>query len=429
VAGWHVLAVDRPDRHSLWRVSVLVAAHEIFPALTRSQAPSTIGAVPLSNIKVLDLTRARSGPTCVRQLSEMGASVIRIEDPEGGDIGERHHFDFQNLQVNKRSLTLNLKSERGRAVFLKLVEQADVVVENYRPDVKHRLGIDYETLSAINPRLVYASISGFGQTGRDQNRPGFDQIAQGMSGVMTVNGESGQGPLLVGLPVADLTAGFMLAYGVVCALYERERSGRGQWVHTSLLQAMIRLMDHQAARWLITGDVARQNGNNHPLFGASGVYKARDAEFMIQAAGENMFNRLCESVGAPELLADERFKTRASRYEHRDEFHREIEGKLAARDAAEWIDILTRAGVPAGPICNVKQCFEDEQVQSLPLRADVDSPGLGRITVLGHGVNLERTPPRMRCGTPEPGQHTDEILAEAGYSAADIDQLRQAGAI
>ncbi len=362
-------------------------------------------------------------------LSEMGAQVIRIEDPGGGDIGERHHFDFQNLQVNKRSLTLNLKTERGRTVFLKLAGLADVVVENYRPDVKHRLGIDYDTLSAVNPRLVYASISGFGQTARDRNRPGFDQIAQGMSGVMTVNGQPGQGPLLVGLPVADLTAGFMAAYGVVCALFERERSGRGQWVHTSLLQAMIRLMDHQAARYLITGDVPRQNGNNHPLFGASGVYKARDGEFMIQAAGENMFERLCQAVGAPELLQDERFKTRAARYEHRTAFHEAIERQLMIRDAAEWIDILTAAGVPSGPIYNVQQCFADEQVQSLPLRAPVEHSTLGPMTLLGSGVNLERTPPSIRSAAPEPGEHTDEILAELGYSAAEIAELREAGEV
>jgi crotonobetainyl-CoA:carnitine CoA-transferase CaiB-like acyl-CoA transferase len=385
--------------------------------------------VPLSHIKVLDLTRARSGPTCVRMLSEMGAQVIRIEDPQGADIGDRHHFDFQNLQVNKRSLTLNLKSERGRAVFLKLAAEADVVVENYRPSVKHRLGIDYETLAEINPRIVYASISGFGQTGRDQNRPGFDQIAQGMSGVMTVNGEPGQGPLLVGLPVADLTAGFMAAYGVVCALVERERSGRGQWVHTSLLQAMIRLMDHQAARYLITGDIARQNGNNHPLFGASGVYKARDGEFMIQAATQSQFARLCEVAGAPELLEDERFKTRAGRYEHRLAFHEEIEKHLVKRDAAEWVRLLTEAGVPAGPIYNVKECFGDEQVQALPLRFPVEQSVLGKMEVLGVGVNLSRTPPGIRSAAPEAGEHTEDILRELGCSPAEVEELRAAGDI
>ncbi len=362
-------------------------------------------------------------------LSEMGAQVIRIEDPQGADIGDRHHFDFQNLQVNKRSLTLNLKSERGRAVFLELAVRADVVVENYRPDVKHRLGIDYETLAEINPRIIYASISGFGQTGRDQNRPGFDQIAQGMSGVMTVNGEPGQGPLLVGLPVADLTAGFMAAYGVVCALVERERSGRGQWVHTSLLQAMIRLMDHQAARYLITDDVARQNGNNHPLFGASGVYKARDGEFMIQAATQSQFARLCEVAGAPELLEDERFQTRAGRYEHRLAFHEEIEKHLLKRDAAEWVRLLTEAGVPAGPIFNVKECFGDEQVQALPLRFPVEQSVLGKMEVLGVGVNLSRTPPGIRSAAPEAGEHTEEILRELGYSPAEVEELRAAGDI
>jgi len=359
----------------------------------------------------------------------MGAQVIRVEDPGGGDISERHHFDFQNLQVNKRSITLNLKSERGRAVFLKLVEQADVLVENYRPDVKHRLGIDYETLQPINPRLVYASISGFGQTGRDRRRPGFDQITQGMSGLMTINGEPGRGPLLVGVPVSDLTAGFMLAYGVVCALYERERSGKGQWVHTSLLQAAVRLMDHQAARYLMTGENPKQNGNNHPLFGASGVYRAKDGEFMIQAAGETMFRRLLEAVGAPHLLQDERFGTREARFEHRAEFHAELEELLAQRTAAEWVALLTEAGVPSGPINNVQQCFEDEQTQTLPLSATVESRVLGKMAVLGHGVNLERTPPSIRSAAPEAGEHTDAILAELGYSAEDVAQLRAEGAV
>jgi formyl-CoA transferase len=359
----------------------------------------------------------------------MGAKVIRVEDPGGGDISERHHFDFQNLQVNKRSITLNLKSERGRAVFLELVSQADVLVENYRPDVKHRLGIDYETLQAVNPRLVYASISGFGQTGRDRRRPGFDQISQGMSGLMTVNGEPGGGPLLVGVPVSDLTAGFMLAYGVVCALYERERSGKGQWVHTSLLQAAIRLMDHQAARYLITGENPKQNGNNHPLFGASGVYRAKDGEFMIQAAGETMFRRLLEAVGAPRMIEDERFSTRQARFDHRAEFHAELEQLLAQRTAAEWVALLTEAGVPSGPINNVQQCFEDGQTQTLPLRAEVEHATLGKMTVLGHGVNLERTPPSIRSAAPEAGEHTDAILAELGYSAEEVAQLRAEGAV
>src|SRR5215470_60905 len=277
--------------------------------------------MPLSHINVLDLARARSGPTCVRQLSEMGAKVIKVEalDADDDGTGVRHDYDFQNIHPNKRSLTLNLKSEEGRAILLKLVEQADVLVENFRPDVKHRLMIDYETLSRINPRLIYGSISGFGQTGPYGDRPGLDQIAQGLSGLMTVNGEPGRGPMRVGLPVADLTAGFMLAYGIVCALLERERSGKGQWVHTSLLQANIRLMEFQAARYLIAGEVPGQAGNYHPISEPTGVYCASDGSLIIQAGGQTLFRRLCDALEGPELVSDQRFADGRSRLKHRPE--------------------------------------------------------------------------------------------------------------
>src|SRR5438067_4032017 len=296
----------------------------------------------LSHIKVIDLARARSGPTAVRQLSEMGAQVIKVEAPDANDdgTGERHSFDFQNIHPNKRSLTLNLKHPQGRGVLLKMVEAADVVVENFRPDVKHRLGIDYEMLSKINPRLVYGSISGFGQTGPYRDRPGLDQIAQGLSGLMTVNGEPGRGPMRVGLPVADLTAGFMLAHGIVCALLERERSGQGQWVHTSLLQANIRLMEFQAARYLIAGEVPGQAGNYHPISDPTGVYKASDGSLIIQAGGQNMFRRSCDALGAPELYEDPRFPTTRERVKHRPELTDELEKHLVKHTSAEWIDIL-----------------------------------------------------------------------------------------
>jgi len=256
--------------------------------------------MPLSHIKVIDLARARSGPTCVRQLSEMGAQVIKVEalDTEDDGTGARHEYDFQNIHPNKRSMTLNLKDERGKAILFKLVEQSDVLVENFRPDVKYRLGIDYETLAQINPRLVYGSISGFGQSGPYRERPGLDQIAQGLSGLMTVNGEPGRGPMRVGLPVADLTAGFMLAHGILVALLERERSGRGQWVHTSLLQANIRLMEFQAARFLLAGEVPGQAGNYHPISEPTGVYRARDGSLIIQAGGQRMFRRLVDRASA-----------------------------------------------------------------------------------------------------------------------------------
>ena len=381
----------------------------------------------LSNIKVIDLCRARSGPTCVRQLSEMGAEVIKVEARVSDDdgTGVRHGFDFQNIHPNKRSMTLNLKEPEGRDILLRMVPDADVVVENFRPDVKHRLRIDYETLSEINPRLVYGSISGFGQTGPYSDRPGLDQIAQGLSGLMTVNGEPGRGPMRVGLPVADMTAGFMLAHGIVCALLERERSGRGQWVHTSLLQANIRLMEFQAARYLLAGEVPGQAGNYHPISEPTGVYRASDGSLIIQAGGQTMFRRLCDALGAPQLVEDPRFVNGRTRLKHRPELTVEIEKCLAARTADEWVQRLTEFGVPAGPVLNVEQCFANEQVQTLPMVFEVEHPVLGREKILGPGVQMERTPPRICSAAPEHGQHTDEILAELGYSETDIARFHQ----
>src|ERR1051326_1463831 len=387
--------------------------------------PETVGA--LSHIKVIDLCRARSGPTAVRQLSKMGAQVIKVEalvsDEHG--TGPRDGFDFQNIHPNKRSITLNLKHPEGRGVLLRMVPGADVVVENFRPDVKHRLKIDYGTLSAINPRIVYGSISGFGQTGPYCARPGLDQIAQGLSGLMTVNGEPGRGPMRVGLPVADLTAGFMLAHGIVCALLERERSGRGQWVHTSLLQANIRLMEFQAARYLLAGEVPGQAGNYHPISEPTGVYRASDGSLIIQAGGQTMFRRLCDALGAPQLVEDPRFVNGRTRLKHRPELTVEIEKCLTARTADEWVQRLTEFGVPAGPVLNVEQCFANEQVQTLPMVFEVEHPVLGREKILGPGVQMERTPPRICSAAPEHGQHTDEILAELGYSETDIARFHQ----
>src|SRR5438105_5705471 len=384
----------------------------------------------LSHIKVIDLARARSGPTAVRQLSEMGAQVIKVEAPDANDdgTGERHSFDFQNIHPNKRSLTLNLKHADGRAVLLRMVADADVVVENFRPDVKHRLGIDYETLSKTNPRLVYGSISGFGQSGPYRGRPGLDQIAQGLSGLMTVNGEPGRGPMRVGLPVADLTAGFMLAHGILAALLERERSGKGQWVHTSLLQANIRLMEFQAARYLLAGEVPGQAGNYHPISEPTGVYRASDGSLIIQAGGQTMFRRLCDAIEGPELFDDPRFVNGKVRLEHRPELTQEIEKRLASRSASEWVERLTEFGVPAGPVLNVEQCFANEQVKSLPVVAEVVHPMLGALHLLGPGVNMQRTQPRVCTPAPDHGQHTDEILAELGYSSDEIARLHTEGA-
>jgi crotonobetainyl-CoA:carnitine CoA-transferase CaiB-like acyl-CoA transferase len=385
-----------------------------------------MSTLPLDSYTVIDLTRARSGPTCVRQLADMGARVIKIEaraDIDGD--APRHGFDFQNLHRNKRSMTLDLKAPRGREILERLAQRADVLVENFRPDVKHRLGIDYERLSAINPRLVYASISGFGQDGPYRDRPGYDQIAQGMGGLMSVTGLPGQGPVRVGIPVADLTAGLYLAQGVLVALLERERSGRGQWVHTSLLQAMVTMLDFQATRWLIGGEIPPQAGNDHPTGIPTGVFKTKDGHINIAASGQAMYRRLCGALGVEALADDPRFRTLDDRSRNRRELNIELEKTLSGRTSAEWIQRLNDAGVPSGPILNVKEVFENEQVRHLGLAQPVIHPKLGELRVQASGVKLTRTPATIRTSAPELGEHTDEILGELGYTPADIEALRR----
>jgi crotonobetainyl-CoA:carnitine CoA-transferase CaiB-like acyl-CoA transferase len=387
-------------------------------------------SLPLGHITVIDLTRARAGPTAVRQLADMGANVIKVEtrDVVEGDSTSLG-FDYLNLHRNKRSMTLDLKHPRGVAVLHRLAARADVLVENFRPDVKHRLGIDYETLAGINPRLVYGSISGFGQTGPYRDRPGYDQIAQGLGGLMSITGLPGQGPVRVGIPVADLTAGLFLAQGLLVALLERERSGRGQWVHTSLLQAMVTMLDFQAARWLIDGEIPPQAGNDHPTGIPTGVFTTADGHMNIAASGQVMYRRLCEAIGAPHLLDDSRFKTMADRSRNRQAMNAELNKVLVARTSAEWIEILNRAGVPSGPILNVREVFENEQVQHVGLTQPVTHPERGEIRVQGVPVGLSRTPGAIRRAAPSHGEHTEEILTELGYSPAEIAQLRRDNAV
>ncbi|HEV8675379.1 MAG TPA: CoA transferase [Methylomirabilota bacterium] len=386
--------------------------------------------LPLAHIRVLDLTQARSGPTCVRQLADMGADVIKIEAPADRDADHaRHGSDFQNLQRNKRAMTLNLKAPRGLEILRRLVADADVLVENFRPDVKHRLGIDYETLSRVNPRLVYGSISGFGQDGPYRDRPGYDQIAQGLGGLMSVTGLPGQGPVRAGIPVADLTAGLFLAQGILVALVERERSGRGQWVHTSLLQAMVTMLDFQATRWLIEGLVPPQAGNDHPTGIPTGVFRTADGHINIAASGPRMFTRLCAALGTETLLEDPRFRTPADRSRNRQALNAELERVLVGKPSHEWVDALNAAGVPAGPILNVREVFDNEQVRHLGLAQPVRHPTLGELRVQGLPVVLSRTPGAVRRAAPDPGEHTDAILAELGLTPAEIAALRADGVV
>jgi crotonobetainyl-CoA:carnitine CoA-transferase CaiB-like acyl-CoA transferase len=381
-------------------------------------------SLPLERFSVVDLTRARSGPTAVRQLADMGARVIKVESREDrdGDFS-RHGFDFQNVHRNKRSMTLDLKKPEGVEILKKLVAKSDVLVENYRPDVKKRLGIDYETLSTINPRLVYGSISGFGQSGPYRDRPGYDQIAQGMGGLMSVTGLPGQGPVRVGIPVADLTAGIFLAQGILVALLEREVSGKGQWVHTSLLEAMVTMLDFQTTRWLMAGEIPPQAGNDHPTGIPTGVFKTADGHINIAASGQKMYRRLCETVGREELIEDARFKDQNSRSQNRQAMNQELDKTLSLKPSAHWVELLNGQGVPCGPILNVKEVFENEQVQQLGLAVPVKSPKLGDIRLQRVAVTLSRTPGSVRTATPEMGAQTDQILGELGYSAPDIKRL------
>ena len=389
---------------------------------------------PLSRFRVLDLTRVRAGPTAVRQLADWGADVIKLEAPPKPDEGEgmggpRHGPDFQNIHRNKRGMTLNLKSADGMAVFRRLVAEIDVVVENYRPDVKHRLGIDYDSLKEINPGLVYASISGFGQDGPYVGRPGFDQIAQGMGGLMSITGVPGEGPMRVGIPVADLTAGIFCAQGILIALLEREVSGQGQWVQSSLLQAQIAMLDFQAARWLLAEDVPQQAGNNHPTSIPTGVFKTSDGHINIAASGAAIYARMVAVLGDPALGTDPRFATPQARSDNRDVINARIEAVTVTKSSDEWVAILNEAGVPSGPIYNIDQVFADPQVQHLGIAQGVENAVLGPQRVIGQAVDLSRTPSAIRMATPELGEHTDEILGALGYAPEEISGLRNSGAI
>src|SRR5437867_6161085 len=384
--------------------------------------------LPLNGFRVIDLTAHRAGPTAVRQLADWGADVVKIEMPgEHTDAtgSRRDGPDFQNLHRNKRSLSLDLKTPEGKKIFFQLAEKADVVVENFRSTVKHRLGVDYEAVKRVNPRIVYGSISGFGQTGPYAKRPGVDQIAQGMGGLMSITGLPGQGPVRVGIPVDDLCAGLFLAQGILIALLERERAGKGQWVHTSLLQAMVTMLDFQAARWLVDGEIAPQAGNDHPTGIPTGVFTTSDGHINIAASGQTMYRRLCTAIGAPELIDDPRFKTLGDRSKNRKQMNAELDRVLVKKTSAEWIEILNSASVPTGPIYNIKQVFEDPQVKHNGLSQPVRHPERGEMLVQGLPATLSRTPGAIRRAAPIHGEHTNEILRELGYTTEEIGVLRK----
>jgi crotonobetainyl-CoA:carnitine CoA-transferase CaiB-like acyl-CoA transferase len=389
---------------------------------------------PLSRFTVLDLTRVRSGPTCVRQLADWGANVIKIEAPEAIDVasgmgGARNGPDFQNLHRNKRGITLNLKDPKGVAIFKKMVKTADVVVENFRPDVKNRLGIDYNSLKIINQGIVLGSISGFGQDGPYEKRPGFDQIAQGMGGLMSITGLPGQGPVRVGIPVADLTSGIFCSLGIMIALLERDETGVGQWVQSSLLQSQIAMLDFQAARWLMNQEVAGQAGNNHPTSIPTGVFKTLDGHINIAASGDAMWVRLCDLLSSDEIRNNPDFATAELRSINRNAVNSAIEAFTLTKTSALWIEILAGADVPCGPIYAIDQMFADPQVQHLGMEHSVDHPELGQINLVGQAIKLSAHESRKGIPTPERGQHTSEVLSDLGLSSNEIQTLGDEGVI
>jgi crotonobetainyl-CoA:carnitine CoA-transferase CaiB-like acyl-CoA transferase len=389
--------------------------------------------LPLGDIRVIDLTVARAGPTCVRQLADWGADVIRVEPPpdpgDPGLTGSRHGCDFQQLHRNKRSLSLNLKAPGGHEVLMRLVDSADVLIENMRPPVKDRLGCDYGTVHARNPRLVYGSISGFGQDGPYAGRGGVDQIAQGMGGLMSVTGLPGAGPVRAGIPVADLAAGLYLAVGVLVALHDRGRTGIGRWVQTSLLESMIAMMDFQAARWTIDREIPAQAGNHHPMGVPMGCFASADGYVNVGAAGGRLLDSLCAVIGLPGIPADPRFDAPAKRSANRAELNALIAERLRTRTTAEWVEALNEAGVPCGPVYRMDEVFADPQVEHLAMTEPVQHPALGRLEILRNAVRMSEAPATVRMPSPDIGAHTDEVLAGLGYPRADIDRLRAHGVI
>jgi crotonobetainyl-CoA:carnitine CoA-transferase CaiB-like acyl-CoA transferase len=387
-------------------------------------------------LRVIDLAQVRSGPTCVKQFADFGADVIRIESPPStgrADLmtGPRDGADMQNLHRNKRLMTLDLKAPRGREVLHRLVRSADVLVENYRPDVKARLGIDYDTLSAINPRIVLASISGFGQDGPYRDRPGFDQIAQGMCGMMSVTGRPGEGPMRVGAAVVDVATGLYAALGVMTALHERHRSGRGQWVQASLLQSGLGLMDFQAARWLVEGQVPPQVGNDHPTSMPTSAYPTADGWLNLGAGGESIWRRLCAALAAelPGLASDPRFASDAERARNRVELNATLAAVFREHATSTWIERLNAQGVPCGPIYRVDEVFEDPQVLHGRMAATVPHPTRGELRVLAPTATLSRTPGRLERALGPKGWDTDAVLAELGYAQEEIAALRAEGVV
>jgi crotonobetainyl-CoA:carnitine CoA-transferase CaiB-like acyl-CoA transferase len=390
--------------------------------------------LPLSRFKVIDLTLARAGPSCVRTLADWGADVIRVEPPpEDGEaselVGRRDGSDFQNLHRNKRAITLNLKSKEGREVLMRLAEKADVVVENMRPGVTRRLGVDFESVRKRNPRIVYGSISGFGQYGPYTSRPSIDQIAQGMSGIMSVTGLPGQGPVRVGVAVTDIMAGAFLAQGILIALLDREVSGEGRWVQTSLIEAGLTLLDFQATRWTMDKKVPPQEGNYHPTNVPMGLYPTADGFLNLAATNNKNFQTLCKLIDRETMASDPRFVSTALRKQNKEALNEQIASALRARTTREWFELIVAAGLPCGPVYNIRDAFADPQVEALRIKRSVSHPRLGELDLVAQPCEITGFDREIRTATPDLGEHNDQILQSLGYEPDEIAKLKTARVI
>ena len=387
--------------------------------------------LPLSRFRVLDLTRARAGPAAVRQLADWGADVIMIETPdkESDITGKRGEADFENLHRNKRSVTLDLKTDEGRQAFYALARTADVIVENMRPAVKRRLKIDYDTIHEINPRLVYASISGFGQDGPYADRPGLDQIAQGMGGLMSVTGTVETGPMRAGIALSDMSAGVYCSFGILMALLEKEQTNVGRWVRTSLLQAQIAMLDFQCVRWLVDGEVPQPQGNHHPSFAPMGLFDTADGQVNLAAADDEIFGRFCKLIDRTDWLDDPKYVSARARFDNRDCLRGEVARVMQCRTSDEWIDACNAAGIPCGPIYSVDEMFADPQVKHLRMTETVIDPAGRSLELVAQPLEFSDERAKIRTAAPKVGEHTDEILKLAGYTQENIDMMRGKGVI
>ena len=392
-----------------------------------------MGALPLSGYKVLDLTIARAGPTAVRLLADWGADVIKIEPPAtaGSITGTRRGPDEQNLHRNKRGLCIDLKNKAGHVLFLDLAKQADVIVENFRADVKHRLQIDYESVRAVNERVIYASISGFGQEGPYRDRPGVDQIVQGMSGLMSITGEPGRGPMRVGIAISDTAAGMFLGQGILLALLDRERTGKGQWVHTSLLESMLSKLDFQGARYTMLGDVPAQQGNDHPTAFPMGTFACADGFVNIAAPTERMWASFLDAVEDDDLRHREEYASARDRLHHKQQLKVDMESAIASFSTIELVEKLNDAGVPCGPINDIKEGFDNPQAEFLRMQVPAPHADLGDVQLIRSPINLSSHahPEAFHHAAPDPGEHSRDVLASFEIDEARIKSLVEEGAV